>query len=162
MISDSTAIYNIQHEHRYTSSDVDTVASAIQAGCNLELTPSGKEMYKTQLKAVEIGKLTKKDVINNIKPLFYTRMHLGEFDPPGVNPYSKIEMSVVQSKAHRKLAERAAIMSFVLLENRQQLLPLKKLYNKLAVSIKDTIIFIILLLLVHFNKKNVLLLPSPP
>ncbi len=153
VISDSTAIYNIHYEHRYTSSNVDAVALAIQAGCNLELTPYDQQMYKEQLKAVEIGKLTKEDVINNIKPLFDTRMCLGEFDPRGLNPYSKIEMSVVQSEAHRKLAERAAIMSFVLLKNRQQLLPLKKLCNKMAVSIKNTITFIILLLLVHFNKK---------
>ena len=64
----------------------------------------------------------------------YTRLRLGEFDPPAMNPYTSINMSVVQSSAHRQLAITAAMKSFVLLKNDKNILPLVKTYNKLTVS----------------------------
>ena len=70
-----------------------------------------------------------------VKPVFYTRMRLGEFDPPGMNPYSKLDVkSVVQSPSHREMAIQAALRSFVLLKN--SFLPIKEgyLFPKIAVS----------------------------
>jgi len=64
----------------------------------------------------------------------YTRMRLGEFDPPEMNPYSTIDKSVVLSSAHRELAIQAASMSFVLLKNLKTYLPMKKRFLHLAVS----------------------------
>ena len=82
-----------------------------------------------------IGFLTKDDIVENVKPLFYTRMRMGEFDPPDMNPYNKITMSAVLSPQHRKLAIKAAEKSFVLLKNEGNTLPLNAIYNKVAVSI---------------------------
>ncbi len=62
-------------------------------------------------------------------------MKLGEFDPPEMNPYNKVNMSVVQRERHRKLAAKAASMSFVLLKNEQNILPIKKNLGTIAVSI---------------------------
>lgn len=70
-----------------------------------------------------------------LQPLFYTRMRHGEFDPPEMNPYNKIGMEVIQSEAHRYLAIQTARMSFVLLKNEKNLLPITKKYNKVAVSL---------------------------
>jgi len=64
----------------------------------------------------------------------YTRMRLGEFDPPEMNPYSTIDKSVVLNPAHRELAIQAASMSFVLLKNLKTYLPMKKRFQHLAVS----------------------------
>ena len=64
----------------------------------------------------------------------YTRLRLGEFDPPELNPYTKIPMSVVQSKEHRALAIKAAVMSFVLLKNDNNTLPLKTPLSSAAVG----------------------------
>jgi len=58
---------------------------------------------------------------------------MGEFDPPDMNPYLDIPLSVVQSEAHRQLALKAAIESLVLLKN-DGLLPLTSTVNKLAVN----------------------------
>ena len=66
--------------------------------------------------------------------MFYTRLRLGEFDPEQMVPYNKINMSVVQSQAHRELAINAATMSFVLLKNSRNTLPIKKKIQRLAVS----------------------------
>ena len=61
-------------------------------------------------------------------------MRLGEFDPPEMNPYINISVDVIQSESHRFLATQAAKMSFVLLKNEKNLLPIKKKLKKVAVS----------------------------
>lgn len=62
---------------------------------------------------------------DRVRPLFYTRMRLGEFDPPAMNPYSSLDLSVVQSPEHRNLSLEAAVKSFVLLKNVRGTLPLQ-------------------------------------
>lgn len=61
-----------------------------------------------------------------VRPLFYTRMRLGEFDPHETNPYWSIPASVIQSQEHRDLAVYAAMQSYVLLKNQNNYLPLKQ------------------------------------
>ena len=84
---------------------------------------------------VPLGKLTEQEIRDNVRPLMYTRLRLGEFDPEDMVPYNKIDMSVVQSVRHRELAVTAATMSFVLMKNLEGLLPLTKKYGKVAVSV---------------------------
>jgi beta-glucosidase len=91
---------------------------------------------------VETGRLSQKLVRERVKPLFYTRMRLGEFDPPGMNPYLQYNMSLVQSEAHRLLALKAAMQSFVLLKNENRLLPIRKHFNKMAVSLIIHLLYI--------------------
>lgn len=85
--------------------------------------------------AVKTGKLTKETMLKSVAPLFYTRMKLGEFDPPEMNPYSYLDTSFVQSQDHRQIALDAAKKSFVLLKNNKEFLPLTKKYRKIAVGI---------------------------
>ena len=61
-------------------------------------------------------------------------MRLGEFDPEDMNPYNRINTSVIQSEEHRELAIKAAMRSFVLLKNDKTILPLKTKVQNLAVS----------------------------
>lgn len=75
------------------------------------------------------------DLVENVKPMFYTRMRLGEFDPPEMNPYTSIAMSVVLSDAHRELAVHAASMSLVLLKNTNKLLPITRHFTRIAVRV---------------------------
>lgn len=85
--------------------------------------------------AVKKGKVKEEVVRERVKPLFYTRMRLGQFDPPDDNPYSKLNNSIVESPEHRALALEAAQKSFVLLKNKN-ILPLKQgAYTKVAVSL---------------------------
>ena len=69
-----------------------------------------------------------------MKPLLYTRLRLGEFDPPEMNPFNKIDLSVVQSPEHRELAIELATQTFVLLKNKDSVLPLSTGFGTLAVS----------------------------
>ena len=94
-------------------------------------------MFLEISEAVTKGKLKESFVREAVKPLFYTRMRLGLFDPPEMNPYAQLNASlIVQQETHRKLTLEAAMRSFVLLKNMKNFLPLKSGYqfDKLAVS----------------------------
>ncbi|KAK6176560.1 hypothetical protein SNE40_014822 [Patella caerulea] len=124
VISDAGAIEHIISGHKYINNSVDTVAACIKAGCNLELGPSDPPLvYESMVEAVRQGKLQESLVREMSKPLWYTRMRLGDFDPPEMNPYTQIPISVVQSESNRDLAELAAMQSFVLLKNNNNFLP---------------------------------------
>ena len=84
--------------------------------------------------AIKQGQLSEILVRERVKPLFYTRMRLGEFDPPEMNPYRRLNMSHVQSPEHRALAVSAAMKTFVLLKNSDGLLPIKRDFSTIAVS----------------------------
>ena len=101
----------------------------------LEVLISLKISYHLNVTFSIIGFLSKDDIVESIKPLLYTRMRMGEFDPADLNPYNKITMSTVLSPEHRKLAIKAAQKSFVLLKNKDNILPLNAIYDKVAVSI---------------------------
>ncbi|XP_063402368.1 uncharacterized protein LOC134686622 [Mytilus trossulus] len=134
VVSDQAAIENIIDYHHYTNNSVDTVALCVNAGCNLELSTNlEKPIYFSMLDAIKAGKLSKETVLESAKPLFYTRMKLGEFDPLKMNPYNYLDMSLVQSEDHRQIALDAAKKSFVLLKNNGSFLPLTKRLKKIAV-----------------------------
>ncbi|KAL4221807.1 hypothetical protein ACF0H5_020061 [Mactra antiquata] len=133
VISDEGALEFIISRHNYTSSPVDAAAMCVKAGCNIELSGNNPYVYSKIVDAVKQGKLSEALVRERVKPLFYTRMRLGEFDPPSMNPYMKYNLSVVQSPQHRELAVKAAMETFVLLKNDNGLLPIKKHFNKIAI-----------------------------
>ena len=140
VISDELALELVSSEHKYTTSYEETGILAVKAGCNLDLTFPTSNVFTTISKSVQSGNLTMNEVISLAKPLFYTRMRLGEFDPPGMNPYMKLNLSNVQSEAHRKLSVELATKSFVLLKNDENILPMKGGLNKIAVSLQFCIL----------------------
>ena len=103
------------------------------SGVNLELAVNREATDKLQ--EAFRAELVSEDLLRaNVKPLFRTRMQLGEFDPPELDEYRDLTpYETVQSKAHIDLAKKAAKMSFVLLKNRKSVLPLKDTVEKVAV-----------------------------
>ncbi|XP_050390277.1 uncharacterized protein LOC126809650 [Patella vulgata] len=137
VISDAGAIENIITEHHYLNNSVDTVAACINAGCNIELghQRKGEIVYESMGQAISEGKITETRVRELMKPAWYTRMKLGEFDPPEMNPYKQLNLSVVQSPEHRQLAIQTAMKTFVLLKNLNKFLPTKSgIFNNIAVG----------------------------
>ncbi|XP_052810011.1 uncharacterized protein LOC128238290 isoform X2 [Mya arenaria] len=134
VISDEEAVENIVLFHHYANTSMQATIDAITAGLNIELTTSRKDPYFfTMIDAIKQGKLSETLVRERVKPLFYTRMRLGEFDPPEMNPYLRYNLSLVQSDEHRALAVKAAMQTIVLLKNSNGLLPIKKHFNTIAV-----------------------------
>ncbi|KAK3600409.1 hypothetical protein CHS0354_026642 [Potamilus streckersoni] len=134
VVSDEVAIENIIYWHKYLNNSVDTVTACVNAGCNLELSWNNPQpVYLSIVDAVKQGKLSEDMVRERVKPLFYTRMRLGEFDPPAMNPYSQYNLSYIQSPEHRQLAVNAAMKTFVLLKNDNNLLPLVKTFGSISI-----------------------------
>lgn len=157
VISDEGAIEDIMDSHKYTNNTADTATVAVNAGkahsshtnvlfivltvytgCNIEDGPAGREPYYNAItEAVKLGKLSIDKVRESVKPLFYTRMRLGLFDPEESNPYAQLDPAVVvQSAEHRELSITAAMRTFVLLKN-NGVLPLDKakVFDSVAVGL---------------------------
>jgi len=102
---------------------VDAVAWSVMAGCDF----SDKEYRENIPAAVREGKLTEARLNDAVSRVLRVRFRLGEFDPFDAVPYSNIAPDVIGSAPHRAVALKAAQESIVLLQNRNQLLPLDKL-----------------------------------
>ncbi|XP_015264217.1 PREDICTED: beta-xylosidase/alpha-L-arabinofuranosidase 2-like [Gekko japonicus] len=126
VVSDEGAVELIMVGHLYTHSFLETAIVSVNAGCNLELSYGMRRNVFTHIpEAVAKGNITLEMIKDRIRPLFLTRMRLGEFDPPTMNPYNALGLKDIQTEAHRQLALDAAIQSFVLLKNNHGTLPLK-------------------------------------
>lgn len=103
-------------------------AAAVKAGINHFL-----DNYKDDLsKALRDGLVTEADMDAALKNLLRLYLRLGEFDPPGVDPYAKIgressgELPPWELPSSRDLARRAMDESIVLLKNENNTLPLDR------------------------------------
>uniref|UniRef100_T1IY05 Fibronectin type III-like domain-containing protein n=1 Tax=Strigamia maritima TaxID=126957 RepID=T1IY05_STRMM len=135
IIADQDALENIVDTHKWKNTYEEAAAAALLAGVNLGLTSGNPKSVFTYLpRALQAHMVEVSDIVNAVKPLFYTRMRLGEFDPPKLNPYTKYPLSVIQSDQHREVSSRVAAQSFVLLKNKNNVLPLEKsIYDDIAI-----------------------------
>jgi beta-glucosidase len=83
--------------------------------------------------AIRQGLLREAVIDRALQRLFAGRFALGQFDPPGNVPYSKITPRDYDTPAHRELSLRVAKSSLVLLKNAAGLLPLKAAPKAIAV-----------------------------
>lgn len=91
-------------------------AFAVRAGTCLNCTGAEYTLQNIE-DAVKAGILSKGVIDRALTQVFTVRMETGEFDPPAMVPYTKIKKDVIQSAAHRQLAEEVAENTLVLLKN---------------------------------------------
>lgn len=103
-------------------------AAAVKAGINHFL-----DTYKDDLnKALKDGLVTEADMDAGLRNLLRVYLRLGEFDPPGVDPYGQIgretngAMPPWERESSRELARLATDESIVLLKNDNHTLPLDR------------------------------------
>ena len=133
VVSDCGAMTDISQGHRYAKSAAAGFAAAIKAGTDLDCGSPAQADRDTILAAVHDGSLTEGDLDRALHRLFVARFKLGMFDPPSMDPYSKIRPVENNTLAHRQVALNAARESIVLLKNKDGFLPLKKKYATIAV-----------------------------
>jgi len=121
VVSDCWAIRDFHEHHKVTSGPVESVALAVNQGCDLNCG----SLFLHLLDAVKQGLVTEEQIDQAVIRLFTTRMKLGLFDEPEKVPYASIPYSVVDSAEMRELNRRASRASLVLLKN-DGLLPLDK------------------------------------
>lgn len=129
IVSDCGAVYDVYKFHKLVDTAAEASAMTVKAGTDLDC---GSD-YPSLVKAVKQGLIKESEIDISVKRLFTARFKLGMFDPPQMVPYTKIPITENDSQAHRQLALQAARKSLVLLKNQNNLLPLKKDLQKIAV-----------------------------
>ena len=122
VVSDCWAIKDFHMYHMVTSTPVESVALAMNSGCDLNCG----NIYGNLLIAIRDGLVKEETIDKAVIRLMTTRMKLGLFDDPEKISYNKIGYEVVESKEHLELNLESSKRSIVLLKNEDNLLPLDK------------------------------------
>ncbi len=122
VVPDSGAVERLVTGHRKYATVEEAAAKTILAGSNLD----NSAYVRVLPKAVQQGFLREQDVDGALRQVLKVRFRLGEFDPAGAVPYTKIGREEIDSPGHRRLALRLARESTVLLENQRDFLPLDR------------------------------------
>ena len=136
VVSDCEAVVNIFRDHRFTRTQAEASALALQRGMDNECIDFSKvnddHDYKPYLDAYRQGILKESEIDRALIRLFTARIKLGMFDPPELVPYANIDPKKLDSAEHRAMARDIANKSMVLLKN-NGILPLKKGATRIAV-----------------------------
>jgi beta-glucosidase len=137
VVSDCDAVVNIFRDHRYRPTQAQASAIAVERGMDNECIDGPQKVtddhdYKAYIDAVQQGYLPESVLDQALVRDFTARFKLGMFDPPGVDPYSKIDENELNSPEHRALAGKIAEESMVLLKN-DGTLPIKSDVKNIAV-----------------------------
>ncbi len=116
--------------HGIAKTLTEACAIAIKTGLNLEC---GGALARNIPAAVNKGFLSEDLVDERLAELLASRFKLGLFDDPKNVPWGDISPDIVNSKKHIDLAYETAVKSMVLLENKDDLLPLGTKYNYIYV-----------------------------
>lgn len=130
IVSDCWALSDFVSGHKTVTTEPEAAALAVKAGVNLNCG----YIYKSVPEAIKLGLINEKELDGILRPNLRLRFRLGMFDPPENNPWRNISPSVVNCEGHKELARQAAVKSFVLLKNDNQVLPLRKDIGSLFVT----------------------------
>lgn len=132
VVSDCWAIsdfYREKNSHHTHPDAASASAAAVLSGTDLECGDS----YHTLNESVQKGLIKEEDLDISLKRLLKARYELGEMDDPKEVSWTKIPYSVVASAEHNELSLDIARKSMTLLQNKNNILPLKKGGKTIAV-----------------------------
>lgn len=122
IVSDCGAIGDFWQKGRHgVSKDAASAsAKAVRAGTDVECGAN----YKRLPEAVRNGEISEAEIDVSLKRLLVARFELGDFDPDEMVEWTKIPASVVACDGHKQMALDMARKGTVLLQNRNDALPL--------------------------------------
>ncbi|NNE05216.1 MAG: glycosyl hydrolase, partial [Xanthomonadales bacterium] len=128
VVSDWASIEELQ-AHGFTASDRDSAVKAVNAGVNMDMA-SG--LYAQHLPAaLDEGLVDLAQLDAMVAEILNVKFRLGLFEDPYTDP---TEFPSIANPDHLEVARQSALQSIVLLENREQSLPLDgKAMDSLAV-----------------------------
>ena len=131
VLSDCGAIDDFYREkgHKTHPNAESASAAAVLSGTDLECGSS----YKALVESAKKGLISEKDIDVSVKRLLKARFELGEMDDPSKVEWTKIPYSVVCSAEHDSLSLDIARKSMTLLLNKNNILPLKRGGQTIAV-----------------------------
>ena len=131
VVSDCGAVSDFYENHKSSSDAVHGTAKAVWAGTDVEC--GFNYAYKRLPDAVRKGLLSEAEVDKHVIRLLEGRFDLGEMDDPSLVEWSKIPYSAMSTKASAQIALDMARQTIVLLQNKGNILPLRKNAEKIAV-----------------------------
>ena len=131
VVSDCGAVSDFHMNHKSSSDAVHGSSKAVIAGTDVEC--GFDYAYKSIPEAVSRGLLSEAEIDKHVIRLLEGRFDLGEMDDPSLVEWSKIPYSAMSTKASSQLSLEMARQTIVLLQNKNNILPLKKNAEKIAV-----------------------------
>ena len=131
VVSDCGAVSDFYENHKSSSDAVHGTSKAVLAGTDVEC--GFNYAYKSLPEAVRKGLLSEKEVDKHVIRLLEGRFDLGEMDDPSLVEWSKIPYSAMSTKASANVALDMARQTIVLLQNKNNILPLKKNAEKITI-----------------------------
>ncbi|MBN2520335.1 MAG: glycoside hydrolase family 3 C-terminal domain-containing protein, partial [Bacteroidales bacterium] len=114
--------------HGYCQNEKDAAEKAINAGVDMEMASTTYVDHIEEL--IDEGKLSIKTIDESVRRILRVKFLLGLFD----NPYTDTSLYPKPlNQKHKKVAQKLATQSIVLLENKNNILPLSKQIKKVAV-----------------------------
>ena len=132
VVSDCGAISDFYTSHKVSPDAIHAAVKGVLAGTDLECQWNNHN-YKKLPEAVEKGLITEDDINTRLMRVLIGRFDLGEMDDDAIVPWTKIPISIVNNEEHRKLALDMALESMTLLQNKNNILPINKSIEKIAV-----------------------------
>ena len=131
VVSDCGAVSDFYENHKSSSDAVHGTSKAVLAGTDVEC--GFNYAYKSLPEAVRKGLISEAEVDKHVIRLLEGRFDLGEMDDPSLVEWSKIPFSAMSTKASANVALDMARQTIVLLQNKGNVLPLKKNAEKIAI-----------------------------
>ena len=131
VVSDCGAVSDFYDSHKSSSDAVHASAKATIAGTDVECGYG--YAYKSIPEAVRRGLITEAEVDKHVVRLLEGRFDLGEMDDPSLVEWSQIPYSAMSTKESANLSLEMARQTVVLLQNKGNILPLRKNGEKIAV-----------------------------
>lgn len=128
VVSDLFSIDGLADSHRITKDLKESAVKALNAGVDVDL---GSNAYQTLLRSLEAGGALAAAIDTAVSRVLRLKFAMGLFENPYVDPEQAAH--TVRNDTHVALAREAARQSVVLLENKNNILPLSKQLNRISV-----------------------------
>lgn len=128
VVSDLVSIDGIMKNHYVAETLSEAATLSLSAGVDVDL---GANAFVKLVDSAKKGKIDQATIDKAVYRILKLKFDMGLFDNPYVNPQAATD--IVRSSAHIDLARRTARESIVLLENRNNILPLSKDIKRIAV-----------------------------
>lgn len=113
--------YQQEHYHHAAHDEKEATLLAIQAGIDMSMTPQSLNYLYLMRELVDEGKISEERLDESVRRILRLKFELGLFE----NPYPTTDFfHLIGKESHKAKALQAARESLVLLENKNNLLPL--------------------------------------
>ena len=131
VVSDCGAVSDFYTSHKSSTDAVHGSAKAVLAGTDVEC--GYDYAYRSIPEAVRRGLLSEEEVNKHVVRLLEGRFDLGEMDDPALVEWSKIPYSAMSTRESAQKSLDMARQCIVLLQNKNNVLPLKAGKERIAV-----------------------------